>query len=256
MLLRRTPECANTGTVTSSACLLLLLLSAALPLEDEPAWRDGMQLLDEFRYEEALERLRPLADDDERPAAERARVHVRSGMIHADLRREAEARRHFRSALALDASASLPAGSSPRLLALFESVRRSMPSPADAAAASPPSSSPAPDSAAGIGAADGRVPPHAAQGAGGTDAAAAEALSATDVALWSLTAAGALLVVGGAAAWGSGLGLYALADGAHFQQDAASLGEAGAWSQIAGQGALAAGALVVAGGALLLSVEP
>lgn len=244
------------------ALALLSTLAVAVPLEEDPAYSEGMRLFEDFEYEKAVFRFKDALRVEDRSPAEKATVLIRLGMTYAELRDEASARESFLEALQADPLAVLPADASPKIKTLLDEARAELRQARAAGAA--PAGSGAGTPAASPGASPGPSPGGAPSTAAAPDEAPpADALPDDApkvdeggmpwILIGGAAVAGVGLLVGlvGGAAWGAGAGLALYANGLEYQDEAAPFALPSQIAQYAGQAALAVGVLViVAGGAV------
>lgn len=220
--------------------LLAFLAAAESPLPDDPAFNEGLRLLEDFEYEKAIFRFREAARDEAKTDKQRAICLVYVGLTLAELREERGAADAFEDAVRADPFVTLPADASPKVKEMLDAARRRV---ADEKAAQPAEDPPAdpypPDSPA-----DDPRDVTSSDGGGGN--------------LLFLAGGGTLAAVGGVALVGSG-GLLAVAlafnqqaSQAEFADDAAALRDQSVAAQIGAAALLGTGALLVAGGAALL----
>lgn len=124
------------GAAPALALVLLLGQSAAV----EPrALKRAVDLFDELRFDEAATSLRGvLRSHPHAKIAAKARLYL--GLIDLNLADEVRGRQELRRALELDPACALPAGLSPKIKDVFDSVRKQVVSspPAPAPEAPPP----------------------------------------------------------------------------------------------------------------------
>jgi hypothetical protein len=122
------------GAAPALALVLLVGQSAAV----EPrALRHGRELFDQLRFDEAATALRGVLRTHPAPAiAAKARLFL--GLIDLNLADEVRGREELRRALELDPACALPAGLSPKIQEIFESIRKEVAPPPAAATQAPP----------------------------------------------------------------------------------------------------------------------
>jgi len=103
--------------------LLALLLATAAPLDEDPAFREGLAAFKELRLEAAAVSFQRAALDDSRPAPERARVQMWLGATYGQLGDLPRARSAFAFALALSPDSLLPVRVSPKVSAVLDEER-------------------------------------------------------------------------------------------------------------------------------------
>jgi hypothetical protein len=106
--------------------LLAALTIAGAPAhaaEANPHLERGVKLLNDMEDAKALKELRHALTWPGASSAERAKVHVYIGIAQVNLLNLSAAKKSFRDALALDATAALPALTSPKIKDLFAEVR-------------------------------------------------------------------------------------------------------------------------------------
>lgn len=94
-----------------------------------------------LEYERCTERLQQATQWSSTPE-EQVEIELYAGLCKFDLRQEKAAAEHFRMALRLNPSATLPAGTSPPIRKLFDSIAARMPKPEATAVAAPLPSTP------------------------------------------------------------------------------------------------------------------
>ncbi|MBK7865442.1 MAG: hypothetical protein IPJ65_43960 [Archangiaceae bacterium] len=102
----------------SLAAVVMATLAAAPAALDEA--RAAYEALD---FDRCVAALAPLMAEPPSDSAERAQTHVWMGLCEHQRRHVATAERHFDEALSLDPALELPPHTSPKVVALFESVR-------------------------------------------------------------------------------------------------------------------------------------
>ncbi len=112
--------------------LVALVLAQAPTASPEARLSDAQAALDALRLEDAEADLSALVADPAVGDDVRARAWLTLGLARASLLDENGARVAFAAALAIDSTLTLPAGSSPKILRLFEDTRSRLPAPVDA----------------------------------------------------------------------------------------------------------------------------
>lgn len=221
--------------------LLAFFATADSPMPDDPAFTEGLRLLEDFEYEKAIFRFREALRDPQKTQKQKAICHVYVGLTLAELREEDGAIDAFADAVRADAFVTLPPDASPKVKELLDIGRRRVASesaPAENPEPAPPrveEPAPAPEVASSAPAGDGGGVLFLAAGGTGLGLGVA-----------SLAGAGGLLAL--ALVWNQE------AEAAQFADDAAGLRDNSVAAQI-GAGVLAGvGAVLVAGGAALLVV--
>lgn len=102
--------------------LMLAVLAAATPLEEDIDFQEGRRLVDELDYERAVFRFQKLTKGD-RPVEQRAAAWAWLGLTYANLGDDTEALKAFVSAVKLDPLVALPP-SSPKVIQLFDKARQ------------------------------------------------------------------------------------------------------------------------------------
>jgi tetratricopeptide (TPR) repeat protein len=210
------------------------LLFAALALEDDQHFTEGMQLFDQFEYAQAIASFELAMEHSDRSAEEKARLLMLIGISLAELNDQQAATEKFRRALELAPDVQTPVQASPKIVAMIEEARTPRSAPPD-----PPRTDPV---------LAGDKPPRREQ--------PAQPVAVDDdsvVRTWSLitlgAGAGALVVGAGTAA----TGYFAIdqANAQRFQSDARAIEAWAIPTQITGQVLMAAGVTaMLAGGGL------
>lgn len=205
--------------------LLIALLIALAPVTESPAYVEGVRLYNGVELEASVGHFEA-ALKDAVSDTDKAQVHAWIGLIHAQLGDADRARESFRAAVALDVTVRLPAAASPDVEQLLEAVR---PEKAAPPPPPPPTSPPAP--------------------------AAPETAPTTWPPLLgvTVTAAGGVLVVAGAVAFGVGLDTaFRQAPAAEYNDEARALVDVAYTEYVLAAGLASVGIVALAGGSMLL----
>lgn len=186
----------------SMALGLTTLLLAALA--GDPAFEEGIRLYRSLEYEQAIFRFQEVAVRADLPADDKAAALIWLGLSYAGTGDLESARRMFGDALRADRATSLPPDVSPRVVAVFDEVKASLP-----------------------GQLDGPAPPPPPPPAGGTERDLAVPLAATGIGVAALVGGGALAVAA-AGAWSAANDKNAFQDEVKASLDAMNLEVAGA----------------------------
>jgi len=102
---------------------LLMLMAVAVPLDDDPTFKEGRRLYDELEFEQAIFRFEQAAQVEGRTPPELARLKMWVGVSHGQLGDFTRAGEAFRAAVDLDEKAEVPVPVSPKLDALLKNAR-------------------------------------------------------------------------------------------------------------------------------------
>lgn len=102
---------------------LLMFMAVAVPLDDDPTFKEGRRLYDELEFEQAIFRFEQAAQVDGRTPPELARLKMWVGVSHGQLGDFTRAGEAFRMAVDLDEKAEVPVPVSPKLDALLKNAR-------------------------------------------------------------------------------------------------------------------------------------
>jgi tetratricopeptide (TPR) repeat protein len=116
--------------LTIGSGLLLILLFASLPARAEnPFLQQAVNAYENFEFEKAL-RILQLADKHSGSTeADRAQVYLYLGLTRYTLGDKRQAEKEFAKALKLDYKIRIPADTSPKIVACFDKVKKSIPPP-------------------------------------------------------------------------------------------------------------------------------
>lgn len=204
---------------------MIALLLASAPGTESPAYLEGVRLYNSVELEAAAGHF-DAALKAATSEADKAHVHAWIGLIHAQLGDADGARASFRAAVALDPTVRLPAAASPDVEQLLEAVRIEQAAPAPPPPPTSPPASPAPETAPASG------PP---------------------VLGVAVTAAGGVLVVAGAIAFGVGLDTaFRQAPAADYNDEARALVDVAYTEYVVAAGLASVGIVGLAGGSMLL----
>ena len=232
----------------TSAAVVVALLVLGASLEDDTSYQEGLKLVEDFENEKAIFRFQEALDTEGRTDAERVVVLQTMGNAYAEIGDFVRAVATYEMALAFDPLLSPAAGSSPKILELVDEARRNV--RAKAAAVPEPASAPAPVQPAAEPAAP--VAPVAPVTASAADEAEPGGTPFLAYGAGGVGGLSAAIFLGGAAAWGGGIALWAMGNGSQYQDEAVALQLPSAVAQYSGQAGVVGGALGLTVGAGLL----
>jgi hypothetical protein len=229
------------------ALVLTAVLAAQSPTLDDPAFTEGLRLLEDFEYEKATFRFREALRDETKTPAQMAVVHVYLGMTLAELREEAAAVDAFVDALRSDPAVVLPADASPKVRTLLEEARKKLAeAPAETPKADPTPTPPVDPTPAPTPTPTPEVTPEpVSEGGGGVIWLASGGVSA---------GLGAVALLGAGGLGYVAYDLFLQGEQAQFQEDAVALRDQSVSLQVAAAAVGGAGALLLAAGAGLMLV--
>ena len=108
----------------------ILLAAAPAARADNPYLQQGVQAYENFEYEQALKLLEQAAEHPGSSDAQKARVHLYLGFTRMTLGDRAMAEREFARAIEIDYHIELPQDLSPKIVAVFDKVKQTIPPPA------------------------------------------------------------------------------------------------------------------------------
>jgi tetratricopeptide (TPR) repeat protein len=205
---------------------LLCLAPSPSSRAADPQLAEAISAYENFEYEQALKLLTQVGQKAGLDEADRARVHLFTGLTLFTLGERERAEQAFAQALRLDYQIAPPADTSPKIIAAFQAVKKTIPAPA-----------PKPDPRVGTGDRDPDPPP----------TVVAPAPSKGRVWTWVVAGVGAAALAGG----GLSAGLAAQAKGDFDDQEWAA--RAADLKETVETRALAANVLFGVGGAALLT---
>ena len=129
-----------------TALVLLTLLSATVPLDDDPAFVEAQRLYQDLEVEQAIFKLQEAALEQDRTPADQARVQAWLGVCYGQIGDFDGARRSFEHAVVQDVDVKLEARVAPKLQQLLETARAArqeeLKAEAEAAKSAPPKEEP------------------------------------------------------------------------------------------------------------------
>lgn len=108
----------------------LLLAAAPAARADNPYLVQGVEAYENFEYKQALDLLEQAATHPGSSDEEKARVHLYLGFTRMTLGDRPMAERDFAKALQLDYHIELPQDLSPKIVAVFDKIKETIPPPA------------------------------------------------------------------------------------------------------------------------------
>jgi hypothetical protein len=106
--------------------LLVFFISVQIPLDDDPAYKEGMRLYEDFEYERAVFRFKEALRVKDRTNSDRAVIGLRLGMTYAELRDDQGALDAFEAALTEDPLLVLPSDASPKIKDMLDQARQAV----------------------------------------------------------------------------------------------------------------------------------
>jgi len=95
----------------------------------EPDLAEAVSAYENFEYDQALSLLTQLAKRSGLSQAQRAKVHLYTGLTLFTLGNQDKAEQEFRAALEADYEISPPQDTSPKIMAAFEAIKKTVPAP-------------------------------------------------------------------------------------------------------------------------------
>jgi hypothetical protein len=123
----------------ASALAVLVVVTAAPALAENPDLARALKLYNDLDYMQALDALQAADARPESTLGERVEIQIYTGMISMALGDETKARAAFARAIALDRQAQAPEGASPKVATILDQLRTEAP---DFPTAPPPQASP------------------------------------------------------------------------------------------------------------------
>lgn len=125
----KTTSCRLMHSGRGCALALVVLLAPLAARAENKELALGIEAYENFEYQNAQGILLKALKDTHSTKKEAARVHVYLGLVHFTLGDKNGARKDFEAALKLDYNAALPPDTSPKIMAVFNTVKDDIPPP-------------------------------------------------------------------------------------------------------------------------------
>lgn len=125
----KTASCRLVRSGWGWALVLALLVAPSWARADNPDLARGIEAYENFEYQKAQGILLDALKNTDSTKKEMAKVHIYLGLVHFTLGDKSGARKDFEAALKLDYNSTLPPDTSPKIMAVFNTVKDSLPPP-------------------------------------------------------------------------------------------------------------------------------